>query len=151
MKHYFDPETSGFHSDRFDGPREIPAEQTERELKAGKRPLMLPNPATTIPAGAIEITAERYAELMEAQTSGKRIVARGGKPVAVEPQPSAEEAREARRRTRDRRLAASDWTQLADALVLDLPLKAQWASYRQQLRDLDMDGTEWPDAPGGDL
>lgn len=49
---------------------------------------------------------------------------------------------------RDRRLAASDWTQLPDANVNT----ANWAAYRQQLRDVSSQAefpwnVEWPVAP----
>ena len=52
------------------------------------------------------------------------------------------------RMARNRRLAASDWTQLADAQVD----KNAWAVYRQQLRDLpatasDAANPNWPDVP----
>lgn len=53
---------------------------------------------------------------------------------------------------RDRRLAASDWTQLADA-PLSIDLKNQWKNYRQLLRDLpndpllDLDNPNWPIPP----
>ena len=57
-------------------------------------------------------------------------------------------------RYRDRRdlmLARSDWTQLADA-PLSASKKAEWAAYRQLLRDLpsaaDADGRcVWPARP----
>lgn len=53
------------------------------------------------------------------------------------------------RRERNRRLAESDWTQLADAPVD----KTAWALYRQQLRDLptatsDPRAPVWPVVPG---
>jgi hypothetical protein len=44
------------------------------------------------------------------------------------------------RAARDRALAASDWTQVADAPVD----KAEWATYRQALRDLP-NAEGWPD------
>jgi len=49
---------------------------------------------------------------------------------------------------RDRRLAASDWTQVSDAPVD----AAAWATYRQQLRDLPQNyilpsDVEWPQEP----
>lgn len=52
------------------------------------------------------------------------------------------------RRERDRLLAASDWTQVADAPVDS----AAWAVYRQALRDIPQDFTTpdevvWPTAP----
>lgn len=53
------------------------------------------------------------------------------------------------RADRNRRLAASDWTQVADAPVD----KAAWAIYRQSLRDISDQGTfpssvTWPQEPG---
>ena len=53
------------------------------------------------------------------------------------------------RRTRNAKLAASDWTQLAD-VALSTELKAAWASYRQELRDYPSGWTKektWPQAP----
>lgn len=52
------------------------------------------------------------------------------------------------RAERDAKLAASDWTQIADAPVDDLV----WATYRQALRDLPQTQTDpfnivWPTAP----
>ena len=55
------------------------------------------------------------------------------------------------RAERDRLLAASDWTQVADA-----PADATaWATYRQALRDVPQqsgfpDSVVWPDRPGGE-
>lgn len=46
----------------------------------------------------------------------------------VEPAPTAEQVRE----QRNQLLAASDWTQVADAPVN----KTAWAAYRQELRDV---------------
>jgi hypothetical protein len=51
---------------------------------------------------------------------------------------------------RDRKLAASDWTQTLDAPVD----KAAWATYRQALRDLPAQGgiaeeAVFPTQPGG--
>lgn len=52
------------------------------------------------------------------------------------------------RAERDAKLAASDWTQVADAPVDDLV----WAAYRQSLRDLPQTQTDpfnivWPSTP----
>jgi hypothetical protein len=52
------------------------------------------------------------------------------------------------RAERNARLTASDWTQLADAPVD----AAEWAAYRQELRDLPANTTDpfnpaWPDMP----
>ena len=58
------------------------------------------------------------------------------------------QAAEQVRNERDRLLAASDWTQIADAPVVSL----EWQSYRQALRDVPQqsgfpDSVEWPVAP----
>lgn len=55
------------------------------------------------------------------------------------------------RQTRDRLLADSDWTQLADA-PLTATKKEQWATYRQALRDISSqpgypDNVTWPTQP----
>ena len=55
------------------------------------------------------------------------------------------------RAERDRRLAACDWTQLADN-ALTAPDIAGWAAYRQELRDIPQDYNDpdlvvWPEKP----
>lgn len=52
------------------------------------------------------------------------------------------------RAERDRRLAASDWTQLPDAPLSD-EQKAAWAVYRQALRDMTETAGDWPEPPTG--
>ena len=59
-----------------------------------------------------------------------------------------QEAGDGVRAERDRLLAASDWTQIADAPVVSL----EWQSYRQALRDIPQqsgfpDDVEWPTPP----
>lgn len=59
-----------------------------------------------------------------------------------------EAAAQAFRHNRDRLLAASDWTQVADAPVD----AAAWATYRQALRDIPQqegfpDNITWPEVP----
>ncbi|MBA4081468.1 MAG: phage tail protein [Erythrobacter sp.] len=110
---------------------------------------MVDNPATRVPAGATEISAERFEELMAAQQGGAQIVLSRGKPIAVPRALSPEEHRAARRRRRDQLLAASDWTQLPDSPLTEGE-KADWADYRTALRNLDMDGEDWPLAPDGE-
>ena len=56
-----------------------------------------------------------------------------------------------RRRKRDAKLAACDWTQIPDA-PLSTAEKAAWATYRQALRDLPSNTTDprtptWPALP----
>lgn len=68
--------------------------------------------------------------------------------VAAWPEVESERAWAAVRVERDRLLAASDWTQVADA-----PVDASvWASYRQALRDVPQDFADpaevvWPEVP----
>ena len=153
MQRYFSPTANdgrgAFFSEALHGARLIDVPRSARQIgaeeKAGKRARQEPNPACTIPEDAVAITAERHAELMAAQAQGKTLDQRGGKPVALDYVPSADELEAIRRRERDRRLSGSDWTQLPDAL--DTAQRASWAAYRQQLRDLDMAGTDWPPAP----
>lgn len=151
MKIYFDTDpqtgTVRFHHEAILGPRQIPTWKSEAERDAGKRPVMVDNPACQIPAGAAEISKAQFEQLMAAQQKGAAIEMRGGKPVAVPRTPTAEEHRAARRRWRDQQLAASDWTQLPDSPLTEA-LREEWRTYRQQLRDLDMDGDSWPAAPG---
>ncbi len=145
---YFSPSTGGFYSEAIHGAPLMAAPLTPRQAKAGKRPEMIPNPGCTLPGDAVPISEERYAELMAAQASGSAIVVKAGKPMATERVPDPAERRALRRRQRDRRLAASDWTQLNDTLIDDLDLKQAWATYREALRDLDIEGDDWPVKPG---
>lgn len=153
MAIYFDTNPADgsvrFYHDAIDGPRQLPSWKSEAERKAGKRPVMVDNPDTRIPAGAAEISQARFEELMAAQAGGAVIVMRGGKPVATPRVLSAEEHRAARRQRRDQLLAASDWTQLPDS-PLSEDDRTEWAIYRQALRDLDKDGDSWPLAPEGE-
>ena len=55
------------------------------------------------------------------------------------------------RAERDSRLSASDWSQMPDN-ALAAPAIAEWAAYRQQLRDIpqtfdDPDAVVWPEVP----
>ena len=109
-----------------------------------------PNP----PADLVEITAETHAALMAAQSSGKIITGDAtGHPIAIDPPaPSREQKMTALRAERDRRLAASDFTQLPDA-PFSAAAKTAWQTYRQALRDLperadlNLDSPQWPAVP----
>ena len=55
------------------------------------------------------------------------------------------------RQVRNDLLAMSDWTQLGD-VALTTAKVAEWATYRQALRDLDVNGddpadVDWPTQP----
>ena len=146
---YYSPSTGGFYMDALHGERFIEKPLTERERKAGKRPTLAPNPATLIPTDAVEISDDKYNELMQAQAAGKQIVTAGKRPVAIEPKLDESLRLASNRRRRDSLLTVSDWTQMPDALLDKPELKSAWADYRQQLRDLDLDGEViWPAEPG---
>lgn len=153
MKIYFDtdPATGAprFHHEAILGARQIPTWKNEQERAAGKRPVMIDNPDCRIPAGATEISAKRFEELMAAQQGGAELIVSGGKPIALPTAASAADRRAARRRRRDQLLAASDWTQLPDSPLSESE-KADWAEYRTALRNLEMDGEDWPLAPDGE-
>lgn len=101
-----------------------------------------------VPSDCVEISKERHAELLAEQSSGKVIVAdKKGMPKAVDPAPVAI-TWDMVRSKRNELLAASDWTQLADAPVD----KAAWATYRESLRDITEtfdkpDAVVWPTKP----
>lgn len=153
MSIFFDenPEdgTVRFHHEAILGARKVPAEQTGAEMRAGKRPRMVPNPLCRIPADAQPIDDKLFDDLMKAQRAGKTIAIQGGKPVAIEPEQDPEERRAVRRRKRDLLLAASDWTQLPDSPLPDTE-RVAWQNYRQELRELDMDAADWPTSPSND-
>ena len=54
--------------------------------------------------------------------------------------------RSANRDTRNRKLTECDWTQLGD-VRLTAQCKADFADYRQALRDIDLLDPVWPDEP----
>lgn len=102
-----------------------------------------------MPDGAIEISSEAHAALLDAQSSGKLIDWSGDVPVSVDVAPQSNEELAAMARSkRDALLTSCDWTQVSDAPVDQLA----WREYRQALRDvpeqsgfpLDID---WPVAP----
>ena len=147
MGKFWSAETGGFYDEDVHGRRLIAAPRTEREIKAGKRPKMVANPACLIPAAAIAISDQTYDRLMAEQSAGLEIVDLGSGPVSRERTQDPATRQTLRMRQRDRLLAASDWTQLGDTLVDAPELKSAWAAYRQALRDLDIDGDNWPPEP----
>lgn len=104
------------------------------------------------PADAVEISPAHHAALLAGQAKGQRIAADAdGRPaLADHPAPPRDHQWALLRRRRDALLAASDWTQLADAPRAG---RAAWAAWRQQLRDLpatvtDPAAVQWPERPG---
>lgn len=109
-----------------------------------------------IPPCAIEISLSNYQALLSEQADGKIIISGGeGIPQAVDPETlwSAQDRLDRMRCRRDALLTASDITQIAD-YPLRTELRAAWAAYRQQLRDLPETITDpadifWPIPPTG--
>ena len=80
--------------------------------------------------------------------SDDKFVVRDKKPIPLEGQKEGVDHWVMLRIERDRKLSASDWTQLPDAPVD----QAAWAKYRQELRDITTqrgfpDSITWPIAP----
>lgn len=114
------------------------------------------NPDCLIPSGAVEISAEEHAALLEGQASGKRIVAGAdGLPeLADQPTPSIDDLAVSARAKRDYLLSTCDWvvikSQEAGTAVPD-----DWRAYRQTLRDItEQPGFPseivWPAVPGSE-
>lgn len=147
MGKFWSAAAGGFYDEDVHGAKLIAAPQSAREIKAGKRPRMVPNPDCLIPADAVAISDQTYSRLMDDQSAGLEIVDLGNGPLARKREQDPETRQTMRQRQRDRLLAASDWTQLGDTLIDQLELKSAWAAYRQALRDLDMSAEDWPVAP----
>lgn len=105
------------------------------------------------PADCVPVSEEEHAALFNAQAAGLCIQpGPDGRPLAGDhPALSADEALAALRRRRDALLRDSDHTQVAD-YPISPELRAGWAIYRQQLRDLpetitDPTAAVWPTPP----
>ncbi|MGM3173728.1 tail fiber assembly protein [Dickeya lacustris] len=104
-----------------------------------------------IPGDAVEINDDYYQKLLNDQALGNVIVFDEStrQPIAVTPAPISDvELAQAMRHQRDNLLAASDWTQVADAPVD----KLAWRAYRELLRQVpDQAGfpqdIHWPTLP----
>lgn len=108
---------------------------------------------SSIPIDARPITNEQHVDLLNAQANGAMIEAdENGDPIAVPRAPlTQEQLLEGLRNERNALLAASDWSQFADAPLTD-DQRAAWRIYRQALRDLpettaDLATIAWPVAP----
>jgi Phage tail assembly chaperone protein len=108
----------------------------ERRLALLNPPMVeVPNADCRLPDDSLEFSAERHAELMAAQADGKCIRAGAdGLPEITERIVPANEVLAAARAQRDRALAATDWTQLPDALTA--AKRKAWAEHRKHLREL---------------
>lgn len=107
----------------------------------------------SIPKDAVEVTAERHAELMAGQAQGKQIAAgKGGRPVLVSaPERTESEVCESVRKARDKLLKETDWVAMR-AFETGQPVPKEWVDYRQALRDITTQKgfptkVTWPTAP----
>ena len=107
-----------------------------------------------LPDDVVEISSEVHRQLLDSQCEGKVIVGDDqGYPQSVDPRSllSPEQLMASLRTSRDSLLAACDWTQMPDSPLSETG-RAEWADYRQALRDLPETVTnpataEWPVAP----
>lgn len=102
-----------------------------------------------MPEDGISLTVEKHAELMDAQSQGKKITVVDGDVVAIDF--VNDETWDASRIKRNRLLSSCDWTQMADC-PLSTEAKADWIEYRQSLRDVTDAFAEpgmiaWPTRP----
>lgn len=159
---YYSPSQNAFYDDAVHGPRTISvideekqahalAALTEREgepdadqsaidqaraaFVASPITVEITNPECRLPEDAIPIDDKTHFDLMAKQAEGWEIMPDAmGFPVAGVPVPAATTALSTARASRDRALAASDWTQLPDTLTA--AKRKLWAEHRQALREL---------------
>lgn len=90
----------------------------------------------TLPPDAIEITKAEWENALNQQANGLVIAPDStGKPTNVKPTIDPAQVAQSVRNYRDNLLSQCDWTQLPDS-PLSATIKAEWATYRQALRDL---------------
>lgn len=107
-----------------------------------------------LPADAVKVTAKRHADLLKLQGDGRVIKANGvGEPIAVLPDPpSQSQLMERLRSKRDGLLRECDYVMMQD-YPISVEALAEWASYRQALRDMpeafgdNPQAAIWPDKP----
>jgi len=106
-----------------------------------------------IPADAVEITREEHAALLAGQSADKRIAAGAdGRPKLQDaPKVTGDQLAAQARSKREAMLSDSDWVTLR-AVETGEPVPAEWATYRQALRDLPKQkafpkSITWPAAP----
>lgn len=110
-----------------------------------------------IPASATHIAPPKvgdgqYAEWVDGAWAVKDIPVPEPDPgPAPVPEPTTEELYQLLRYARNHKLTECDWTQLPDAPLTDAK-KAEWALYRQALRDFPANCTDpanpvWPEPP----
>lgn len=115
-----------------------PADHQKRQRRIIANPIMqiIANPDCMIPNDAIEVSAEDYAALMEAQSAGQMIVVGDrGIPQAIDRPVTNDQILATLRRKRNAALRDSDWTELPRVRLTAKDRKA-WEDYRDALKDL---------------
>jgi Phage tail assembly chaperone protein len=117
----------------------------------------------SIPAGAVPISDEQHAALLEGQSVGKvmKIDADGNPALEDPPPPTDEQVAVSVRADRDARLAETDWlllrhqdeTVVGKATTLTADEATTLVDYRQALRDVPTQAgfpheIDWPQEPG---
>ena len=156
MDHYFSPSTGGFYNEAIHGARLVAEPLTEKQIKAGRTPRFVANPACLIPADAVAVSQTQWEKLLAAQGKGQRIVVEAGRAKAVDPDPAEPADQLAIIRTRRNRLLAATDAILA---VPDYPItdaqREELTAWRAALRDVTvgldpadpLDSVEWPPRP----
>jgi hypothetical protein len=153
MSIYYSPSAGAFYDERLHGFRRIQVVDEERlaalqaecleegeesdacaQLSLDPPTMTVDNPDCRIPADALSISAEEHAAMMAELAEGKVPALERGKVVAVDRERPVEELLAEVRLRRDQALAASDYTQLPDALTA--AKRKLWAEHRQALREL---------------
>jgi hypothetical protein len=110
-------------------------QKRQRAILANPIMIMIANPDCMIPKDAIEVSADDYAALMEAQAAGRMIVMSDrGIPQAIERPVTNEHILATLRRKRNAALQASDWTELPRVRLSAKDRKA-WEAFRDALKD----------------
>lgn len=156
MPRYFSPSTGGFYVEAIHGARLIAEQLSAAQIAARRKPRMVANPRTLIPADAVAVEQDEYDALMAAQADGQCIIARGGQPVAADPLPPSPDVQLANiRAKRNRLLAATDMMVAAPDYAINADERAELLAWRAALRDImaaadaadPISTIAWPVAP----
>lgn len=109
---------------------------------------MVPNPACSIPADAVEISAEEHQQLLRGPSNGMEMIGNAAGHPILQPRTITADEILARR---DALLSGSDWV-TARAIDLGEGVSANWREYRQALRDITEQAgfpsnVTWPSEP----
>ena len=97
------------------------------------RPTLVDNPDSLIPIDAVRVPAAEVDALLSAQQEGMQIIARGGRPIAVNVAPAdAEAVREIVRSKRDQTLLATE--AIAADPTLTPEQQSELEAYREALK-----------------